>query len=1140
MHGQSVCPFVRMASLCCACAVAAMAADADWPTWRHDANRSAASPAALPESMHLQWKRELPAPRPAFARDLRLCFDLSYEPVAMGNTLFVPSMVTDSVAALDADTGAVKWTAYADGPVRFAPVAWQGKVYFVSDDGCLYCLRATDGALLWKFSGIPAGREGYRFIGDDRLISRWPARGGPVLVDGIIYFASGVWPCEGVFVHAVDAQTGKQVWRNASASYIELGLVDHGTRRNIGLSPQGYLAAVGGRLMVPSGRSLPACFDPKSGKMEPYTTGWGGRDGLAKGSWYVAGLGDYLFQSGDVYGLRPLGELLPGVPEPKEWCTLAEFAKLADVPMDTVTEWVEQKRLYSEDRGGQRMIRTTKHKPTTYISWWMGAGRPGEKHRVEAYPRLQIDPANDKWLRVFREPVLAPGAIYYSWPVENPKRRSPASYDRIVAHNTSRAAWGLSCEDGWGSPKRFVLFKHLRFPKLWALPSELKVHIKAGPRLYAGGHGLVAGVNIPDAGGQPKVSWQAHIDGTPSRMLAANGKLFVVTQEGPIYCFGPASGQPLTHPASKPTPPAPADAWPARAKAILDLCGAQQGYCLALGLGTGRLVDELVRGSELHVVVLEPDAGKIDAARLRLHARGLYGTRVHIVPGSLGSLRLPPDMARLTVTEDPSGQGIEAGAAFVEKLFHSMRPYGGAACLALSEEQHGLFVRWVEEKELPRATVKRERGLTLLTRTGALPGSGDWPHRAGAAGNTFASEDRCVMPPFGVLWFGGELDRLLCAGPPPIVSAGRLFVSLGDVIHGFDIYTGQLLWRRSFGGKRKTYDDFAAAPDGLYAACGSSCLRLDPATGATVKDVLSPGSPKKPRKWESVRVWQDYLIGVSGRHAFCMDRHDGRLLWKFSSKQDRANVAVGRGKAFHVGYWRPGRQRRGEENLDESTLYALDLRDGKVLWQTSANTPVEVVGKKDRTKPRPLHPELAYQEASDVLVLTANRSTVAAYSGTSGQVLWAKKIPCQAPPANWRGYDPPIVLRDVLVTQAGELYDLRTGARAPRRLWRGMNANSMAGGNRGCGRAIAAPSLITVRDGHVSYYLLDSGRHGYIRGVRSGCTNSLIPAGGIVNAPCFAHQCTCNWPIYVSFALVHMPQAAAWDTKPSAEARKPK
>ena len=66
-------------------------------------------------------------------------------------------MVTDSVTALDSETGEERWTFFADGPVRFAPLAWEGKVYFVSDDGCLYCLSADEGRLLWKFCAL-AGR----------------------------------------------------------------------------------------------------------------------------------------------------------------------------------------------------------------------------------------------------------------------------------------------------------------------------------------------------------------------------------------------------------------------------------------------------------------------------------------------------------------------------------------------------------------------------------------------------------------------------------------------------------------------------------------------------------------------------------------------------------------------------------------------------------------------------------------------------------------------------------------------------------------------------------------------------------------------------------------------------------------------
>ena len=87
---------------------------ADWPMWRYDAGRTAASPAQLPADLHLQWKRQLPPPRPAFPDEPRMCFDTSYEPVVTGGKMFVGSMVTDSVMAIDTDTGAEIWKFYTE------------------------------------------------------------------------------------------------------------------------------------------------------------------------------------------------------------------------------------------------------------------------------------------------------------------------------------------------------------------------------------------------------------------------------------------------------------------------------------------------------------------------------------------------------------------------------------------------------------------------------------------------------------------------------------------------------------------------------------------------------------------------------------------------------------------------------------------------------------------------------------------------------------------------------------------------------------------------------------------------------------------------------------------------------------------
>ena len=68
----------------------------DWPQFRYDAGRTASSPEELAEQLHLQWIRELGAPRPAFPREVRLLFDASYEPVVGGKSMFVPSMVNSA------------------------------------------------------------------------------------------------------------------------------------------------------------------------------------------------------------------------------------------------------------------------------------------------------------------------------------------------------------------------------------------------------------------------------------------------------------------------------------------------------------------------------------------------------------------------------------------------------------------------------------------------------------------------------------------------------------------------------------------------------------------------------------------------------------------------------------------------------------------------------------------------------------------------------------------------------------------------------------------------------------------------------------------------------------------------------------
>src|SRR5688500_9945398 len=120
--------------------VARSAFAGDWPMWRYEAGRGGVSPDALPETLTLHWERQLPAPKPAWPESqTKLQFDGSYQPVVMGQKMFVGSTASDSITAYESRTGRELWRFYAEGPVRFAPIAANGKVYAVSDDGHLYC-----------------------------------------------------------------------------------------------------------------------------------------------------------------------------------------------------------------------------------------------------------------------------------------------------------------------------------------------------------------------------------------------------------------------------------------------------------------------------------------------------------------------------------------------------------------------------------------------------------------------------------------------------------------------------------------------------------------------------------------------------------------------------------------------------------------------------------------------------------------------------------------------------------------------------------------------------------------------------------------------------------------------------------------
>ncbi|MBA4387900.1 MAG: hypothetical protein C0404_07955 [Verrucomicrobia bacterium] len=271
------------------------------------------------------------------------------------------------------------------------------------------------------------------------------------------------------------------------------------------------------------------------------------------------------------------------------------------------------------------------------------------------------------------------------------------------------------------------------------------------------------------------------VAGTVNAMLVADGKLFVATREGCVYCFGgtQVSNPPAYIITNTPLPDVN-DVWSTNVQQILSGAVEKEGCLMVLGVGTGRLVDELVKQSptNAHIVVIDPDPAKVLSLRLKMDAAGVYGNRVAAFAGDPIESGLPPYVARLILSEDLSAAGYTNAQKFVSKVYYSLMPYDGMAWLPIPAGQHSAFTAAVSAASLQLVTTGRTEPFSILQRTGLAGGSN---HKAAS----MTTCDKTLQAPLGILWF----DRVT---PYQVVrTQGDIYY--GRMTGGCDAYTGLTL-----------------------------------------------------------------------------------------------------------------------------------------------------------------------------------------------------------------------------------------------------------------------------------------------------------------------------------------------------------
>lgn len=1097
------------------------ASAADWPTYRHDNARSGCISESLVTPLALHWLY-VPAhsPRPAWS-----------PPANRPREGFILRNRVDFDDAFHvAAAGELLYFGSSADHKVYALDAATGQERWSFFTGGPVRLAPT----VWKNRVLVGSDDGFIYcLQADNGDLIWKKRGGPsderLLGNGKMISR---WPIRtGVLIDKETAYFAAGIFPHENVYLYAVSAEDgalvwkndtiseQDAYQN-DLSPQGYLLAAGAQLFVPSGRSLPAVFDKSSGQMAFHRKyGWTGEE------------------AGGVIG--------------------GTYALLADDQIYTGTQY----HLLALDQKTGR----------TGFAWFPGR-------------RLTVN-GSVAYLASGSE-ILAMDRLKYA---EASKRRNSLEFRIRTLRGQLASATG---------DRRKNLQEQLRTTEAelsdhhrdnvtpavtWQVPSACDAElIVTGNLVIGGGQNEVSALDR-DTG---ELTWTAKVDGKACGLAVANGRLYVSTDTGKIYCFASDNTSNSKTQAAMQTNPPVANPYPkdeltelyeAAAEAVVMETGVTKGYCLVVGAERGRLAHELARRTNLTIIGIEPDAAKVQAARLALNASALYGERVTIDQGDLSVLPYSNYFANLIVSDSLILTGQIPGEP--RELARHIKPCGGTICLgvpakvasgaaALSSKE---LLSWFARLELGSCRISQVNGLWAMLQRGALPGAGKWTHQYAEPGNTACSDDLALGGPLGLLWFGEPGSAPMVnrhdAATSPLAVNGRLFIQGENIVMAYDSYNGMLLWKREIPGAMRTRlkarecGNLAASQDSFFLAIGDKCLRLDAATGEIRAAYAMPPAPEGvPPKWGYLAYVDGVLygsamteIGVS-TSVFAMDAQDGRHLWNYGGKNiANLTIAIGGGWIFFVDSSLTPQQRdtlleqdkphlanlKGEQakqaeerqkKLDARLAIVLDARTGGKLWEK----PIDVT---DCSRIGIGGGELMAMYRDGIVVLCGananghywkqflagefSRRRLVALSAKTGNTMWARD-------ANYRHR--PLVIGDTVLAEPWA-FDLKTGQQKtrPHPLTGAETTWQFLRPGHHCGAISACPQMLLMRSGYTSYYDLreDAGvRH--FAGHRLGCWINGIAADGLALAPEASAGCICLYPIVCSLALEPRPDKQRW------------
>ncbi len=1043
---------------------------ADWPMWRHDASRSAASTHELDSHLQLHWKRELPSPSPAWPEQRedgnKLEFDLSHQPIVYDGMVYITKASNDALLALDLFSGEVKWRFYAEAPFRLAPAAENGRIYAVSDDGYLYCLDASDGELHWKFRGGPASN---RILGNERMISAWPARGGPVLGGGKVYFAAGSFPFMGIFIHALDAETGERVWTNSTSGSEFVRQVHQRSGSFAGVTPQGYLTIDDEYLIVAGGRSRPAVYlketgeflyfeksSRPAGKAPPWEGGpvYGGYDALAAGGHFL--VHGEMMRTEDGEHIDWLGTYAASVLGPDGIYGVRNgrivFHSLSPAVEDAVDRRGRETQRYSGD-----------------LRWEVEGPDDIQQIHIKAGGRLYGTSGD--------------GNVFALSLAENPDNMSKQWEAQVDGKVWTMLAGGgrllVMTEEGvlyvYGPAREADAVVHQRPEKSLERRSvqwDQKAERILGETGVSEGYAVVVGI---DDGGLAE------------ELLRRTGLHVIIIDEDEKKV--------------------------AELRDRLDSAGFYGKRAAAF---TTTLSEANFPPYFAELVLSES-----------MNGTGFSSQEAEFVEALAGVLRPYTGYAEFSVEEAKADNilewlndfGIESVLADYEDGRIRLKrrgPLPGAG--AWTHQNADTANTGISEESRVRAPL----GLLWFggpSNRNLLPrhGRGPIPQVAGGRIYNLGPDSLQARDVYTgrKLWkknipgIGSYYDTVRHqtgadqTGAPYVSGPDSVYLVHGDVILHLDSATGEEINR------------FPAPPN-------EQGQRPDWGFISVWNNKIIAGL--EPLIFDERRPGGDNWNAISSRYLVVLNKNDGEIMWRKDSDwgfRHNAIVTSQEGRVFVVD--RMPEEVRGDllrRGLGESDpkIYCLDVDSGDVIWEVEDN----VFGTW-----------LGYSEEYDLLLQSGRPAVdgrqslpgelddrMAVLRGSDGTLIWDRDV----------SYSNAPLIHEGSIIVHGKAFCLLTGEdKKANHPLTGEQIDWRFHASRNCGQIVGSANLLTYRRGASTYYdLKNHSGSGSLGGFRAGCTPNLIAADGVLSAPDYTRDCICSYQFQTSLAMIAMEEVEGW------------